>query len=530
MGEIHPGDLLIVGQPWRAVGCIDEPTSSLSINIFCSEFVLKCPSVSAKESNFAASACAFVESLPFMIFSTFASRLWNPCTTDFKPSSCEPNQNVVSSIVNADFMHTTKHYDIGYEVMVQAIASVMDLESAIFTKDLNFAVPVAIVFVRGDSCATVCYCIPGDFEIISQQLVEKCTCFLKQLVKEAQSDPLGSHFRAFIKSPFDRPAFHSDNQSFPQSSCFGISSRLNIQLQYYHAFSFQTPVDHVLVPENGHGFGRFRFIDSPVYACVIGCNFQGSLIPIFAISRVVADFIFAFLSFRNKDLDAAKQPLIAFEGLNLLPTTLSGSPFVVIADAFTKLKISSSSSSLIAACPSSVFHMMRCHSHSISIIDSFYIGGDQMCQKCNSSCSAVGSDSLCRHCGFSGSSQNLSSGYLPLYLLVSDLSSSASSPQVLQIRSGALSSFIAQYMDCCTSWSDCDAAENLKDSLLFCNSLMGKTMHCCTLAHASIDESIMMYEQRPAWISRACEIDDISEVLQMKIEKVRENCTSITKN
>jgi hypothetical protein len=105
-----------------------------------------------------------------------------------------------------------------------------------------------------------------------------------------------------------------------------------------------------------------------------------------------------------------------------------------------------------------------------------------------------------------------------LYLLVSHLHSSAPSPQVLQIRSGALSSFIAQYMDRCVSWSGRDAKDNLKDPLLFCNSLTGKKMTCCTLAHASLDESILMYEQRPAWISDACALDAVNEVLQMKIE------------
>ena len=51
---------------------------------------------------------------------------------------------------------------------------------------------------------------------------------------------------------------------------------------------------------------------------------------------------------RYKDFDVAEKPLIAFEGLSLLPTTLSGSSFVVIADGFTKLNVSLSSSVLIA--------------------------------------------------------------------------------------------------------------------------------------------------------------------------------------
>jgi hypothetical protein len=518
MGEMNPGDLLIVGQPWRAVGCIDERTSSLSINIFCSEIVLKCPSVSIRESLSAASACAYIESLPFMSFSTFSNRLLNTFPADFKQSSYEPKHSSVSSLRGADSMRSARHCDIGHEAMVQATASIIDYESGICTKDLIFAVPVAIVLFQGDSCATVCYCAPGYFEILSQQLVETRTYFLRQVVKETQFDPLGSHLRAFIKSPSVRPAVGSENEVIFQSDCYGISSRINLQLQYCHRFSFQHRVDHVIVPENGHGFGRFRFLGSPVYAGIIGSNVQGSLIPILVTSRAVSDCIFAFLSIKHTDLDALVKPSIIFEGLSLLSTSLCDSPFCVIADGFTKIKVSSAGNIVFSTCPSSSLQLITCQSQSFVIVDSFYNGGDHMCPKCHSSCSDIHNVSLCRHCGFSGSSDNLPSGYLPLYLLVSHLHSSAPSPQVLQIRSGALSSFIAQYMDRCVSWSGRDAKDNLKDPLLFCNSLTGKKMTCCTLAHASLDESILMYEQRPAWISDACALDAVNEVLQMKIE------------
>lgn len=507
-----------MGQPWRAVQCIDEWANATSINIFCSEFVLKCPSVSVRESSSAASTWAYVESLPFMGFPAFADRLVNPFPSNFKPSSTELQQNHVPFLSDANSLCVTKHRDIGHEALVLAMSSIMDYESGIATKDLNFSVPVAIVLFRGDSCATVCYCIPGDYEILSHQLVEKHTYFLNQVVKEAHSDPLGSHFRAFIKAPVARTVLCSNDYSTHVSACFGISSRINLQLRFHLQFSFQNRVDRVLVSENGHGFGRFRFLDSPVYGCVVGSNDVGSLIPIFVTSRAVANYIFAFLSTIHTDLDAPDKPCVVFEGLSLHSSTLSSSFFVVIADGFTKLNLSSHSTGLIAACPSRKFQLMTCQSHSVTIIDSFYIGGDHMCPNCNSSCSTVHSDSLCRHCGFCGPSNTLSSGYLPLFLLVTEPQSSKVSPQVLQIRGGALSSFIAQYMERCIMWGGCNAEENLKDSLLFCNSLTGKNMQCCALGHANLDEYISMHDRRPDWISDAFAVDLVIEVLEMIIE------------
>lgn len=519
MGEIIPGDLLIVGQPWRAVQCIDDLANSTSINIFCSEFVLKCPSVSIRESSSAASTWAYVESLPFMGFPAFADRLVNPFLTDFKPSSTELQQNHASFLRDANSLCVTRHRDMGHEALVLAMSSIMDYESGIATKDLNYSVPVAIVLFRGDSCATVCYCVPGDFEILSHQLVEKHTYFLNPVVKEAHSDPFGSNFRAFIKAPVARTVLCSNDYSIDASSRFGISSRINLQLRFHLQFFFQNRVDHVLISENGHGFGRFRFLDSPVYGCVVGSNASGLLIPILVTSRAVANYIFAFLSTNYTDLDAPEKPCVVFEGLSLQSTTtLSCSPFVVIADGFTKLNVSSHSTGLIAACPSRNFQLMTCQSHSVTIIDSFYIGGDHMCPKCNSSCSTVHSDSLCRHCGFCGSSNTLSSGYLPLFLLVTEPDSSKLSRQVLQIRGGALSSFIAQYMERCITWGDRNAEENLKNSLMFCNSLTGKSMQCCTLGHANLDESISTHDRRPDWISDAFAVDLVIEVLEMIIE------------
>ena len=136
-----------------------------------------------------------------------------------------------------------------------------------------------------------------------------------------------------------------------------------------------------------------------------------------------------------------------------------------------------------------------------------------MCPKCQSSCVVIHSDSLCRRCGFCGPSKHLASGYLPLYLLVTNLDCSSTSTQVLQIRSSALSSFVAQYMH----HYGHDAEKNLKDPLLFHRSLNGKKLHCCTLSHASLDESILMCERRPTWISNISAENVVNEVLQIRI-------------
>lgn len=527
MGDVNPGDFLIVGQPWRAVESMDERTNSVLINIFCSDFVLKCPFVSRRESTFASSSCAHIETLTFMCYSVFASRLLKSSAIFPKQYPIEQQHNSASSIGGADKMYVAKHHEIWHQATVVATASVADYESAISTKDLNFAVPVAIVSFEGDSHATVCYCFPSDFETLSQQLVEKCSYSIKHVVKESHSDTQDSPFRAFIQNPRVQSSFQSDNRSEDYCSHMETSSsRFSLQLEYHHHYSFKSRVDHVLVPENGHGFARFSFLDSPVYGCIISINSEGLLIPIFVTSCQVADFIFGCLSCRPVDFvtGAPHKPLLMFQGLSLVSTNLNGfydDPLsAVIADGFTKIVSSAVGNlALNPICSSFFCNLLQCHSHFVVIIDSFYNGGDQMCPKCHSSCSLVHCDSLCRHCGFCGSSNHFASGYLPLYLLVSDLNSSASpSTHVLQIRSGALSSFITQYMGRCISWSGCEAAENLKDSLLLCNSLKGQHMRCCTLAHAGVDESVIMCEQRPSWMSDACMIGDVKEVLQVSIE------------
>ena len=101
---------------------------------------------------------------------------------------------------------------------------------------------------------------------------------------------------------------------------------------------------------------------------------------------------------------------------------------------------------------------------------------------------------------------------------MTELEKSESSPQVLQIRSVALSSFIAQYIGRCLSWSGHDADETLRDSHLFRDSLAGKQIQCCTLADACLDESVVMYEQCPSWVSRSNTNRALREVLKVSIE------------
>jgi hypothetical protein len=67
-------------------------------------------------------------------------------------------------------------------------------------------------------------------------------------------------------------------------------------------------------------------------------------------------------------------------------------------------------------------------------------------------------------------------------------------------------------------WGGCNAEENLKDSLMFCNSLTGKSMQCCALGHANLDEYFSMHDRRPDWISDAFAVDLVIEVLEMIIE------------
>lgn len=508
LGEMNPGDFLIVGQPWRAVGSMDERTNSLAISIFCSELILKCPSVRIGES---ASARTYVESLPFMSYSAFANFVVNPLTRYRKESSCEQHHIHAPPLCLSEPMCCSKHSHIGREAVVQATASVIDHTLGICTKDLMFAVPVAIVTFRDDSCATLCYCPIRDFEIIVQLLKENCSYVLK-VIREEHSDPRGSHFRALINTSSVQPAICLErNDSVENTLC--EASRIRLQLQYHHHFSFHSPVDHVLVPENGHGFGRFSFLDTPVYGCIICSTCTGSLTPIFMMSRSVADFIFGLLLRRHGN--ALDHSWIIFERLKVVSSNFNeDSPYVVIADGFTKLSAyTRSTSDLKATCPSSTFRLLSCHSSHVVVVDSLYNGGDHMCPKCQSSCVVIHSDSLCRRCGFCGPSKHLASGYLPLYLLVTNLDCSSTSTQVLQIRSSALSSFVAQYMH----HYGHDAEKNLKDPLLFHRSLNGKKLHCCTLSHASLDESILMCERRPTWISNISAENVVNEVLQIRI-------------
>jgi hypothetical protein len=406
IGEVNIGDFLIVGQPWRAVSMMDEKNDHLSLSIFCSEVVLKYPSLSSRAPSFDVSACAYIELLPFMSYSSIATCVCNPSSSDSKQPSNEPKLNSVSACSGVETA-STKHRGLGHEGMVQATASIIDYESGICMKDLNFAVPVASVFFSGDSCATVCYCSPGDFQMLSEQLVEKHAYSFQRLVKEAYSGPHGFHFQAFIQSRSVQPAFFRENDDVAQSIRFGMGSRCNLQLKHFHQFSFQSRVAHVdvqpsanlrshallpniLVPENGHGFGRFRFLHSPVFGCVLGVDGKGLLIPIFMTSRHVADSIFACLSCRATgfDADLPQKHWFIFERLKLVSSTVNDSdadvPLIALADGFTKIVACSCSSTSApnTACASNLNSIMACHSQSVVILDSFYIGGDQMCPKC----------------------------------------------------------------------------------------------------------------------------------------------------
>ena len=536
------GDFLIVGQPWRAVGIMDEQTDHLTLNIFCSEFVLKFPSISTRTHISAASACAYIESLPFMSYSTFANSVFNPSSRDSKQSSAEPKLNSVSSFSGVGAPLFTKLCGLGHEGVVLATASKIDYESGICSKDLIFCVPVASVFFPGYSRGTVCYCSPEDFHLLSEQLVEKNTYSFKGVVKEAFLSPHGFYPRAFIQSRSVQLACSAEDDDVVQNIPFGMDSRCSLHLQYSHQFSFQSRLvpsagqfnallrphalfANILVPENGHGFCRFRFLNSPVFGCIIGFDGNGSPIPIFMTSRHVADSMFASLSCRTAEIDAdvPQKPWILFERLNLVCSTLKvgddDAPSIALADGFTKLVVHPCSPlAPNTTSTSDINKIMMCDSQSVVILDSFYNGGDQMCPKCQSTCSVVDHDCLCRHCGFCGLSQCLSSGYLPLYLLVTDPKNCVPSTQVLQIRSGALSSFIAQYIGRCLSWSGHEAGEALRDSLLFCNSLAGKKIQCCILADVCLDESVIMFERCPRWVSESNANRSLREVLKVSIE------------
>jgi hypothetical protein len=523
MGEVKPGDVLIVGQPWRAVECMEERTSTVSINIFCSDFVLKCPLVCSRDSTITVSTCSQLEPFPFMCISAFANRLMKSVVTKSKQLSSEQWHNEVFSMHGVDSMCNEKHSEFVHDATVKATASVADYESAIFTKDLKFAVPVAIVSFKGDLHSTVCYCCPRDFKILSRQLVEKRSYSLKQVVKETYSDPQGSCFRAFLQSSSVQPSVGSQNDTAVPSSICGASSRFSLQLEYHHQLSFKTRVDHVLVPENGHGFARFGHLNYPVYGCISGMDSEGSIIPIFVISREVADFIFARLSRIHVDFVACalQKRFIIFESLRMVSEHSCGnfqySSSFAIADGFTKMDFSSNRNWAVdAMCPSIFLNLVKCRSQSVVIIDSFYNGGDQMCPKCHSSCSAFLGDFLCRHCGYHGCGSHVASGYLPLLLLVTD--SNDSSTQLLQIRSDALSSFISQYISRSSLRGILDAEENLKDSRLFCHSLKGQKLQCCTLAQVCIDESIMMCEGHQTWMTDTCTSDNTREVLKVSID------------
>jgi hypothetical protein len=502
---------------------MDEKSNSVSIYVYCSDFVLKYPFISSREST---ASYAHIESLPFMCFSTFANRLSKSFVKNLKPCSSERRPKCLSTIHSADNNCSANQHEILHDVAVEAIASVSDYESAICTKDLKFAIPVAIVSFEGDSRATVCYCSPSDFGALTKRLAEKCSYSLKQVVKESVFNPQGCYFRAFFRSLSVQPSTRSENDSAVHSTFSSISSRFNLHLEYRQQFVFNSRVDHVLIPESGHGFARFSNLNSPVYGCIIGACNEGSIIPIFVTSRRVADFVITRLSRILAEFDApAPQKLwIGFEGLRMVSGNLNGnfegSVSVFVADGFTKLSPSSNQNwAADATCPSRILNVLKCHSQSVAIIDSFYIGGDQMCPKCQSSCSVVHDDSVCRQCGFHASSSPLASGYLPLYVLVSDSTSSTqTSPQIFQIRSSALSSFITQYMNHCLHWKNCNAVENLKDSQLFRDSLKGLKMRCCTLAHVCVDECVAMCERRPKWMTDTCTSENVREVLQVSIE------------
>lgn len=512
LGEINTGDILIVGQPWRAVEVLDELTNSVSINIFCSEFVLKCPpDVSSR---------AHIESLPFFSYAAFTSRLVNSFSkTKIRQSSSETLSTIRSPpcVVASDSLGN--HYSLEDEAVVLATAATIDFDSGICMRDFDFVVPVAILLFHGASCAALCYCVPGDFGSLVQKLVEKCRYAVKQVCKEA--DLHGDCYRSFIQSSSVQMISCSETNDDDCNNCFELGSRFRLKLQYFHQFSFQSRSDHILVAENGHGFGRFRFFDLPVYGCIIGSDCKGSLIPIFLTSRTVANLVFSYFSRKASELfvlDSSQQPFMIFELLSVVSNIANDTrPSVLIADAFTKFIISPTGHlTSDGVCLPRDVHLMNCCSNLFAIVDSFYNGGDHMCPKCQSSCSVVRQQFVCRHCGFSGSSELLSSGYLPLYLHVSDVD--CSSHQVLQVRGYALSSFIAQYTSRCMSFNGHDPEENLKESILFCNSLIGKKVQCHTLAHAASDESIICYEKCPIWMSHAMTKQTLKEVIKISFQ------------